>query len=347
MKFLRTSTDATGLLVIPDPGEQFVLDIESNLEAFGAIDSGAAAAIAHALPGGARGSWETMIDTWDDCSQAFRRLEQAGRDRAPGIELHPLADVVLAAPLSGGQSRVFAVGANFAPHEAQAQAAINSQQVDIAAHEAAVVKAKREGLPPWGFPLLPGTFVGNAAAIVPPSSAQKVDYEAEVAVLFRCRGSRRGRDVVPWGVTAWNDLSIRDPHLGLGARIDHGPLTWAVQKNWDTSNSVGPWVVVDEGLDVGSLDFSMHINGELRQEGNTRDMVYSFDDVINHISEYLSIYSGDVVVSGTAPGTALEGGIDGPYLRDGDHMVISVEGVGELVNDVRLSASSASKVSAG
>ena len=138
----------------------------------------------------------------------------------------------------------------------------------------------------------------------------------------------------PWGVTAFNDLSIRDPHFGLGVAVDHGPMTWSLQKNFDTSNACGPWVVVDEGLDAAALGFAMRINGELRQSGNTSEMVYSFDDVVDHISAYVSMRSGDVIVSGTCAGTALEQGVGGPYLQDGDELVVEVEGVGALRNRV-------------
>jgi 2-keto-4-pentenoate hydratase/2-oxohepta-3-ene-1,7-dioic acid hydratase in catechol pathway len=70
-------------------------------------------------------------------------------------------------------------------------------------------------------------------------------------------------------------------------------------------------------------------------------MVYSFDDVVDHISAYLSMRSGDVIVSGTCAGTALEQGADGPYLQDGDEMVVEVEGVGILRNRVTLAPAGA------
>ena len=86
--------------------------------------------------------------------------------------------------------------------------------------------------------------------------------------------------------------------------------------------------------DVDDVAFSMHVNGELRQSCTTADMVYSFDDVVDHLSSYLSMRSGDVVVSGTSAGTALEQGVDGPYLQDGDEAVVEVRGVGILRNPV-------------
>jgi 2-keto-4-pentenoate hydratase/2-oxohepta-3-ene-1,7-dioic acid hydratase in catechol pathway len=333
MRLMRTRDGRTGLVVGPDNDR--VIDLAGSLGALERRAPRAARVVSDALLAYRHQGWGDMIDGWDDVGPALATLvEEAERD-ADALAIQPLAAVELGPPLTAIDSRVFAVGANFAPHAAQSDAAI-AGTADAEAREAAIVRAKREGLPPWGFSFLPGTFVGSGADITPPPGTQKLDYEAEVAVVFRATGSRRGRDVQPWGITALNDLSIRDPHLGLGVKVDHGPMTWTLQKNFDTSNACGPWVVVDEGLDAADLDFSMRVNGDLRQSGNTSEMVYSFDDVVDHISAYLSMRSGDVIVSGTCAGTALEQGADGPYLQDGDEMVVEVEGVGTLRNRVMM-----------
>ena len=86
--------------------------------------------------------------------------------------------------------------------------------------------------------------------------------------------------------------------------------------------------MVDEGLDAANLRLSLRVNGELRQDGNTSEMIYTFTDVIEHISPFLTMRSGDMIASGTPSGTAFEQGVDGPYLRAGDHVEVEVEGVG-------------------
>jgi 2-keto-4-pentenoate hydratase/2-oxohepta-3-ene-1,7-dioic acid hydratase in catechol pathway len=332
MRFVRTIEGRTGLLLAGSEPER-VVDVAARMDGLARTDASAALAIADTLLVDREQSWVRMISDWDAVRGAFAALLAAAERGLGGVAVRALDDVRLGPPLPSEASRVFAVGANFAPHAAQSDAAIAGTH-DAEHREAAIVKAKRAGVPPWGFSLLPGTFIGTGAAISPPPATEKLDYEAEVAVIFRAGGSRRGLDVRPWGVTAWNDVSIRDPHLGLGVKVDHGPMTWTLQKNFDTSNPCGPCVVVDEGIDVNDVAFSMYVNGELRQSGTTADMVYSFDEVVAHLSSYLTMRSGDIVVSGTSAGTALEQGIDGPYLQDRDEAVVEVQGVGVLRNPV-------------
>jgi 2-keto-4-pentenoate hydratase/2-oxohepta-3-ene-1,7-dioic acid hydratase in catechol pathway len=139
--------------------------------------------------------------------------------------------------------------------------------------------------------------------------------------------------VAIWGYTAWNDFSIRDAAFKL-SKVDHGPLTWSLQKNFDTANACGPCLVVDEGATVGDLRIQLRVNGEQRQDGTTADMRYSFGAIASHLSEYLSLRPGDMILSGTPSGTAMEAGPEGVFLADGDEVEVEVDGVGVLRNRV-------------
>jgi 2-keto-4-pentenoate hydratase/2-oxohepta-3-ene-1,7-dioic acid hydratase in catechol pathway len=135
-------------------------------------------------------------------------------------------------------------------------------------------------------------------------------------------------------LAAFHDVSVRDPHFKVGPRIDEGPITWVLQKNFADGSALGPWVVVDEDLDAGALAIVTRVNGDVRQRGNTSEMVYGFGDVADYLARCIPLLSGDVIASGTPAGTAFESGLDGAYLQDGDVVEIAVEGVGVLVNQV-------------
>jgi 2-keto-4-pentenoate hydratase/2-oxohepta-3-ene-1,7-dioic acid hydratase in catechol pathway len=167
--------------------------------------------------------------------------------------------------------------------------------------------------------VLPDTVVGPNAPVSPPAGIQKYDYESEVAVILKSGGrGLRPNDVAVWGYTAWNDLSIRDGRLGIGPPLHRGAFSWAIEKNFDTGNSCGPWIVVDEP-----------------QDWSTTELMYSFGETASFISNYLRLATGDLICSGTGHGTAAEFGRDGDrWLKPGDRVEVEVEGVGVLRNDV-------------
>lgn len=224
-------------------------------------------------------------------------------------EAVPLADVTLEPPLPSAAPRIFAMGGNFPMHVADTE-----RKLDVTVPDW-----------PWGFYVIPGTIVGDGATVTPPRGTQKLDYEAEVAVVLDDDGG-------VWGWTGWNDFSMRDPAFGL-AEVDRGPLTWSLQKNFATANACGPWLVVD-ALPADGLRIVCRVNGEVRQDGNTRDMKHDFAAIVDHIGAYLPLAAGDMIVSGTPAGTAMEGGPDGAFLNDGDVVEVEVDGAGTLTNRV-------------
>jgi 2-keto-4-pentenoate hydratase/2-oxohepta-3-ene-1,7-dioic acid hydratase in catechol pathway len=222
----------------------------------------------------------------------------------------PLSEVTLEPPLPDPAARIFAMGGNFPMHTADTEKTLAIKVPDW----------------PWGFYVIPGTIVGDGAEIRPPANVKMLDYEAEVGVVLDDSAGI-------WGWTAWNDFSMRDPAFGL-AEVDRGPLTWSLQKNFATANACGPWMVVGEPLPAAGLRIVCRVNGEVRQDGNTRDMKHDFDAIAAHIGAYLPLGAGDMILSGTPPGTAIEGGPDGPFLADGDEVEVEVDGAGVLRNRV-------------
>jgi 2-keto-4-pentenoate hydratase/2-oxohepta-3-ene-1,7-dioic acid hydratase in catechol pathway len=303
VKLVRFDRGRTGLLVSRD-GMDAIVDIAPALGE-GVADS--------------RGSWVPLIARWDDHRGA---LEELAAD--PDATALPLASTTLEPPLPATDARIFALGGNFPAHVAGAVSAFEVAES---------VKSGREpGKPPWGFAVLPGTIVGSDADIHPPRHAQKLDYEGEVAVVFG--GDVAGAGDAPiWGYTAWNDFSIRDAALGLSME-DHGPLSWAMTKNFHTGHACGPCMVVGNGADVNHLRILCRVNGVVRQDDTTASMTFSFAEVAAHLSTFLPLGAGDMVLSGSPAGTAVEQGLDGPFLREGDAVEVEVDGVGVLRNRV-------------
>lgn len=287
------------------------------------IDVGAAGVVANVLPGDGSGSWNEMIAHWDEARGPLQALEAKGG----GV---PLSSVSLEAPLPDRRNRIIALGANVAAHAVNAFKAITGEEFT----EDHFTKDVREGLPPWGFTIMPETVVGPDAEVKPEKSVQKFDYESEVAIILASGGRYMAPgDLDIWGITAWNDLSIRDGRVGIGQPIHRGAFNWAMEKNFDSGNACGPWVVVDEDYDLGDLNLKMRVNGEERQNWSTKDMMYSFADTVAFLSKYSAMAPGDIILSGTGAGTAIEAGRDGDrWLKPGDELEVEVEGVGVLKN---------------
>lgn len=312
MRLVRFGGGRTGLLV-DRGGEPVVLDVGVDGVVAGALEAAA-------------GSWLPLIEGWDRFRGPLRELAAAAASGGNGAAVRALSEVTLEPPLTDPAARIFAMGGNFPSHVVGAGSSIDIPD--------SVRFGKKGDTPPWGFYVIPGTVVGQGARVRPPRATQKLDYEAEVAAVLAAPVGAP-EDLRVWGYTAWNDFSIRDAAFGL-SKEDHGPLTWSLTKNFATGNACGPCMVVDEPFDVEDLRIVCRVNGEVRQDGTTADMTYSFGEVAAHVSTYVPLTAGDVIVSGTPPGTAMEGGLEGPFLADGDEVEVEVDGVGVLANRVEL-----------
>ena len=229
---------------------------------------------AEALPElGPGADWADLIARWGEHRGALEALE--GEDSG-GMQL---SEVLLEPPLPSPGSRIFAMGGNFPMHTAQ-----TAEKLEIELSDE--VKSEEKEAPPWGFYVIPGTTVGPEADVSPPPGTQRFDYEAEVAVVLTGDPVEGGM-VGIWGYTAWNDFSIRDAAFGL-SKVDHGPLTWSLQKNFTprTPRARGWWSTTrPTTADADRLPSERRA----RQDGNTREMKYSYGEIAAHISEYLPL----------------------------------------------------------
>lgn len=169
----------------------------------------------------------------------------------------------------------------------------------------------------------PTSLVGHRAPVVYPAGARHMHYENELAVVIgqRCRRVPAEKALaVVQGYTIANDVTVRDfIHPTL-----YRPAVKA--KGFDTFGPLGPWVVEDEIADPGALALRTYVNGELRQEGNTRDLLFSVPEIIEYVSFFMTLEPGDVILTGTPPGIA--------QVRPGDVMRLEIEGIGALENPV-------------
>jgi len=233
-----------------------------------------------------------------------RVREAASRARAT-----PLADVRLLAPIPR-PPKIVCIGVNYADHAAEAGRA----------------------LPRWPTVFLkaPSCIIGPGDPIVRPPTTEQLDYEVELAVVIgrRAKSVSRG-DAMAYvaGYTIMNDASARDLQLGKDGGIILG-------KNFDTSAPFGPAITLSDELpDPTNLGIRTWVNGELRQDGNTHNLIFDVPAIIAFLTQQLTLEPGDVIATGTPAGVGL-GMKPQVWLRPGDTVRMEVDGIGVLENPV-------------
>ena len=169
--------------------------------------------------------------------------------------------------------------------------------------------------------LKPSTSViGPNDAIRLPLQSQRVEHEAELAVVIGAPGARRvdraGAAPAIFGYTCANDVTARD--------LQRKDVQFTRAKGFDSFCPLGPWITT--GVDVSDVEVRCEVNDEVRQLGRTKDMVFDVLALVSYASHVMTLLPGDVVLTGTPAGV-------GP-LVDGDRVTITVEGVGALTNRV-------------
>jgi len=220
----------------------------------------------------------------------------------------PLAAVSLASPILR-PPKFLAIGLNYADH---------------------IAETGREK------PALPTVFnkqstcvVGPGTAIHVPRASEKVDYEGELAFVIgrRCRHVPRDRahEVIA-GYLVANDVTVRDWQIRVP--------TWTMGKSWDTHGPLGPWLTTrDEVGEPHGLRLRTWVNGELRQDSNTKQLIFDCYALVEHLSTAFTLEPGDVVSTGTPSGVGVA--MKPPkYLVAGDRVRIEIEGLGVLENPV-------------
>jgi 2-keto-4-pentenoate hydratase/2-oxohepta-3-ene-1,7-dioic acid hydratase in catechol pathway len=165
----------------------------------------------------------------------------------------------------------------------------------------------------------PSSVINPEEVIVLPPQSQQVEHEAELVVVI----GKRGANIIPedarkhiFGYTIGNDVTARDLQKSDGQ--------WTRAKGFDTFCPLGPWI--DSDFDPSDAIITCKVNGQPRQMGSTRDMVFNVNILVAFISSVMTLEAGDIIFTGTPAGV-------GP-LNDGDSVTVEIEGLGMLRNSV-------------
>lgn len=219
--------------------------------------------------------------------------------RTRRIEAIPLDEATLLPPVR--PSKIVCIGRNYREHATELGH-------DVPKEPLIFLKATSALLPPGG-------------TVRRPRISQRVDHEGELGVVIgkTCYQPPADADIRPYilGYTCVNDVTARD--------LQNKDGQWSRSKGFDTFCPVGP-VVTDEIDPWAGIEVETRVNGEVRQQGNTRDLIFALDAVIRHIAQAMTLFPGDLIPSGTPSGV-------GPLVA-GDVVEVRVEGVGTLKNTV-------------
>ena len=220
-------------------------------------------------------------------------------------ELQPLdaAGLRVGAPIAR-PSAIICIGMNYAAHAAES----GSLPPEV----------------PIIFLKTPNTVAGPDDQAFIPRNSTKTDWEVELGVVIGRRASYLGSPADSAshiaGYLVANDLSERT------FQIEDSGGQWSKGKCSPGFSPLGPWLVPADEIDPGSLRLRSWVNGEPRQDSSTADMVFPVDFLVHHLSQYLTLEPGDVVLTGTPQGVALSGKF--PYLKAGDVVEVEIEGLG-------------------
>lgn len=190
--------------------------------------------------------------------------------------------------------------------------------------------AKETGSPIPEHPIVffksPGCMVGPNDNVMVPRNSTQLDWEVELGIVIGRKASYVDRKDALKHVAGYclvNDVSERDFQLKKGAS------QWSKGKGCDTFGPTGPWLVTkDEVKDVQNLDMWLDVNGEKRQRGNTKTMIFGVAELVADVSQYMTLLPGDVITTGTPPGVGM-GMKPQVWLKPGDVVTLGIQGLGE------------------
>jgi 2-keto-4-pentenoate hydratase/2-oxohepta-3-ene-1,7-dioic acid hydratase in catechol pathway len=167
----------------------------------------------------------------------------------------------------------------------------------------------------------PSCLIGHENSIIYARDAERIDYEGELAIVIKHRmKSVNESDTLNYvlGYSCFNDVTERN-------MVAKNPFLLSLSKGFDSFGPFGPWIVTD--LDPNQLLLKTYLNGEIKQQDNTKNCVFSVQQVLSFISKYMTLFPGDIVITGTPQGIA--------PMKSGDTVEVEIEGIGTLRNTVQ------------
>ena len=229
---------------------------------------------------------------------------------------HDITHVHLEAPLPIPRRNVWCVGRNYHAHAKELQASVfKDSNTDTKAWPIVFTKVPECVVGPTDDVHLPGAAISD-----------QIDYEAELAVVIGKGGKNISQtDAMShvFGYTVVNDVTARD------VQMRH--QQWDMGKSFDTFCPMGPWIVTADEVDGRNTRVRCWVNGELRQDGPTENMIFDIPTLIETISRGITLYPGDIIATGTPAGVGM--GLTPPrYIAKGDVIRVEIDGVGSIEN---------------
>ena len=229
---------------------------------------------------------------------ALEEIAQIPLSELPVVEGNPRIGV----PVTG-TGKIIAIGFNYVNHAAE-------MAVELPTEPLVFMKAT-------------SALTGPFDNVIQPRNAKKLDYESELVVVIGRRAQYLSEDEVfdyIAGYTVGHDVSERAFQRERGGQFTKG-------KSADTFAPVGPYLVTRDHIeDVQNLSIWSEVNGEMRQQGNTTDMVFGVKEIVSHLSQFMTLYPGDLIFTGTPAGVG-DGMVPPSYLQPGDVVRVGVEGL--------------------
>ena len=242
-----------------------------------------------------------LLDVLGDLSGLAELAQQAS-------DPMPFQEADLLAPITN-PPQFLGIGLNYRAHAAESGAAVPTS--------------------PVSFPFFNSSIIGPGESIELPPFTREVDWEVELGVVIgkpaRNVAVDSALDYVA-GYVIVNDLSARDIQMGEGQ--------WSRGKSFDTFKPMGPWITtVDELGAADDLDVKLWVNDEIKQSGNTSDLIFNVAELVSHMSQSLTLGVGAVISTGTPSGVGFARKPP-EFLRSGDIVTLEIEGIGKITNPV-------------
>jgi 2-keto-4-pentenoate hydratase/2-oxohepta-3-ene-1,7-dioic acid hydratase in catechol pathway len=267
--------------------------------------------------------YATVLRILEDWRTAHGALKKAAanisKHRGKGM---PLRRTTLLAPVRW-PSAIYCAGANYADHAAEMARRMNRPPEP---------DPHTQGLKAWHFLKAGRTLADPGAAVKISGVSEEVDWEVELAAVIGRKAKNVAQDKAlsyVAGYTAANDLSARDrgrrAHISETSPFKHD---WTKHKTFDGSCPLGPWIVPAADItDPQGLALKLWVNDVLKQDSNTKDMIFTVAEQIERLSNGMTLYPGDLILTGTPAGV---GSARGEFLKPGDVVKIWIEKIGTL-----------------
>ena len=255
-----------------------------------------------------------LLDAQGRIHDRSAHIDDIGPETLSDAALEEIAQIPLSElPLVGGDPRIgvpvmgagkiIAIGFNYVNHAAE-------MAVELPTEPLVFMKAT-------------SALTGPFDSVIQPRNAHKLDYESELVIVIGRRAQYLSEeDVFDYiaGYTVGHDVSERAFQRERGGQFTKG-------KSADTFAPVGPYLVTRDHVDdVQNLSIWSEVNGEMRQQGNTADMVFGVKEIVSHLSQFMTLYPGDLIFTGTPAGVG-DGMVPPSYLQPGDVVRVGVEGL--------------------